>query len=391
MPVFLFGGKMKNIFIIAGETSGDKHAARLVHAMKNKFNHQIQFVGIGGDLLAREGVELIEHIKNISFLGLWEVLKNLSKIKALFKKTREKIIQIKPDAIILVDYPGFNLKIAKFAKKRGIPVIYYICPQIWAWGERRVKKMKQIIDLFLVILPFEKGFYSKYGINAHFIGHPSLESAIPSFEQNQFKQKFNIPLNKKIIGLFPGSRAMEVRTILPVMIDAAKRLYSKYPDVHFVLSAINYVDWQVYDSIVTNNDTLPLTVVKNYPYDIMNISNIIWVASGTASLEAGLFQKPTIVLYKVNPITYFIGKKIVKVEFISLTNLILKESVFPELIQKECKSSNIWAITDSWLSDPEQIKIIKMKLSKLKKLITDDIASEKASNIIYEFFQKRSK
>jgi lipid-A-disaccharide synthase len=379
---------MKKFFIISGEVSGDKHASHLVRALKNEYSNDLQIMGIGGDSLANEGVELIEHIKNISFLGLWEVVKNIKTIKKILNKTKEKILEFLPDAVILVDYPGFNLKIAEFAKKNHIKVIYYICPQIWAWGQNRVHKLKKFVDLFLVILPFEEEFYRKHGIKAHFIGHPSLESALPQYQEDEFYKNFHIQKHSLKIGLLPGSREMEVKSLLPVMVKAGVELQQKNQDIQFLISRTTHLHEDIYTGIIKNFPLKNWVLIDSFPYDIMSYSDFLWVASGTASLEAGLFEKPSIVLYKVNPITYHIGKLLVQVPYISLTNLILNEKVFPELIQHDCNPTLLWNLTNQMLCDENQLASIKTKLKLLSQKLNIGIASENAAKKIVDFLAK---
>lgn len=377
---------MKKLFIIAGELSGDKHGANLVHSLRKRSSEPMEFRGIGGDMLAEAGVELIEHIRNTSFLGLWEVIRNMGKIRSLFQKTRQSILEFKPDALLLIDYPGFNLKMASFAKKHGIPVIYYICPQVWAWGQHRVHRMKKIIDLFLVILPFEKEFYAKFGITAHFVGHPSLQSVKPAFETETFLRKFGIPGQSVRIGLLPGSRMMEIRSLLPVMKDAAKILNQDY-SLHFLLGlspGIPETEAALFVKEIPN-----VTILPGMAYDVMAHSHLVWVASGTASLETAITGTPAIVLYKVSPITFAIGKRVVKVPFISLPNLILSKQVYPELVQHDCTNDRLIAVTKKWLSDPGQFQTIRKELTLVKKLLDNGNASDNAAMHILTFFAER--
>ena len=227
---------MKKILFIAGEASGDKHGAELIKALKKNLirDVSIEFVGIGGDLMQSQGLRLLEHNKNMSFLGLWEVIKHLGYIKQKLKQMKDFIINDKPDLVVLIDYPGFNMKIAVFAKKAGIPVIYYILPKVWAWGKNRVKKIKKNIDLPLSILPFEKEFYKKHNFDIEYVGNPSLETIKNEFSKEEFIKKYQLDPDKKIIGLLPGSRKMEIESLLPVMLESVKILIETHNNLQFV-------------------------------------------------------------------------------------------------------------------------------------------------------------
>lgn len=378
---------MKKIFIIAGEVSGDMHAAHLISELKKQTPTEISFMGIGGDKMKAEGVTLIEHISNISFLGLTEVLKNLSVIKKVLTKTKDHIRSWEPDALILIDYPGFNLKMAKFAKQLGIKTIYYICPQIWAWGEHRVKKIRENIDQLLVILPFEEQFYNKHGLKATFVGHPSFESIMLKWKKNEFDEHIGRSGNEKIVGLLPGSRIMEINSLLKPMLDAAKGLNDEKGPYRFILAKSNNISHEIYQQFLDNYPDLNVKIIEHAPYDVMNYSDILWVASGTASLEAGLLGTPSLVLYKVNPLTYFIGKMVVKVPYISLTDLILEREIFPELIQSNCTPENIISESKKILTDPELIHSIKSSLTELTRVLNVGHASQNAAKLIIDYLQ----
>ena len=339
------------------------------------------FVGIGGDLMADEGVELLEHNKNMAFLGLWEVIKHIGFIKKKITQIKNYIVNEKLDIVLLIDYPGFNMKIAAFAKKNGIPVVYYILPKVWAWGQNRVKKIKKNIDLPLIILPFEKEFYAKHGVDVKYVGHPSLETIKNNFSKKEFLKKYNLDENKKIIGLLPGSRKMEIEALLPDMLKTVKELSKKYDNLQFIMSKSDNLPDELYD-VILKEYNLPVIKINKYPYDVMKHSDIAIVASGTASLETALFGTPAVVLYKVNPLTYWVAKKVVTVSYISLTNLILKKEVFPELIQEKCKAEMILITIESWLNSDEKYNEVIGNISTIPSLLGNAQASENAAKYI---------
>ncbi|MCK5074759.1 MAG: lipid-A-disaccharide synthase, partial [Calditrichia bacterium] len=344
-------------------------------------NKNIMFVGIGGDLMADEGVELLEHNKNMAFLGLWEVIKHIGFIKKKITQIKNYIVNEKLDIVLLIDYPGFNMKIAAFAKKNGIPVVYYILPKVWAWGQNRVKKIKKNIDLPLIILPFEKEFYAKHGVDVKYVGHPSLETIKNNFSKKEFLKKYNLDENKKIIGLLPGSRKMEIEALLPDMLKTVKELSKKYDNLQFIMSKSDNLPDELYD-VILKEYNLPVIKINKYPYDVMKHSDIAIVASGTASLETAILGTPSIVLYKVNPLTYWVAKKVVNVPYISLTNLILKKEVFPELIQGNCTPEKIIDKIDCWFSSEIEFNIQTKEVESILQEIGLSPASENAAMYI---------
>ncbi len=371
---------MKKILVIAGEPSGDKHGASLLKEIK-KILPDACFAGIGGDLMAAEGMTILEHNKNMAFMGLVEVLIHLKFISSKIRQIKKYIDTENPAAVILIDYPGFNLKIAAYAKKKNIPVAYYICPQVWAWGQHRVKKIKEIVDLPLSILPFEEEFYRRHGVNAIFVGHPSLESSSPLFSENDFRKEFAIKADELLIGLLPGSRQMEIESLLPEMLRASAMLYEKYPNIRFLLSIADNLDDEIFKPYL-HNVNIPVTLVKGYPYDVMRHSRLVVVASGTAALETAANGTPAIVLYKVNPLTFFIGKMVVKIPYISLPNLILNKEIFPELLQDECNSEMIYLKLVERLENEQLYKQIVDGIAGIKEKLDKGKTSENAAKEI---------
>ena len=331
-------------YIIAGEASGDLHGSNLIK--------QIQFQDAasnircwGGDMMQSTGAELVKHYRDLAFMGFAEVVKNLPTIMANLKWCKADILAFKPDALILIDYPGFNLRIAEWAKKEGIKLIYYISPQVWAWKANRVKKMKTCIDLMLCILPFEKDYYKNtWNWNVEYVGHPLIE-VIDDFK----KQHPTIDTNKKIIALLPGSRKQEIAKKLPIMLSVANH----FPEYQFVVAKAPGQDDHFYEPFL--NGISNVDVVKNSTYDLLLKAKAALVTSGTATLETALFAVPEIVCYKGSPISYQIIKRLIKIKFISLVNLIMNKEIVKELIQDELNTTNLVRELSRLLKDDDHI------------------------------------
>ena len=346
-------------YVIAGEASGDLHGANMLKALYQQ-NPHIDIRAWGGDRMQAEGATMVKHYRDLAFMGFWEVAKNLKTILHNIQHCKEDITAFKPDALILIDYPGFNLRIAEWAKTQQIPVHYYISPQVWAWKENRVKLMARVIDYLYVILPFEKPFFQdKHNIPVDFVGHHLLDevSHFDAGSETQFRKENNIPAKKPIIALLPGSRAQEVKKMLDVMVATAKQ----FPEHCFVVAAAS----QLSDSLF---EALPVYVVRNSTYKLLTHAKAALVTSGTATLETALFEVPQVVCYKTSGLSYAIGKQLVKLPFISLVNLILDEDAVPERIQSNCNSKQLTTDLVEILSGPKRqaqldaYKILKEKL-----------------------------
>lgn len=324
----------KKYYIISGEASGDLHASNLMKAiLKKEPNADFRFWG--GDLMQDVGGTLVKHYRDLAFMGFIEVVQNLFTILKNIKFCKEDIKNYQPDTLILVDYPGFNLRIAKFAKKLGIRVVYYISPQLWAWKEGRVEIIRKYVDEMLVILPFEKDFYKKHNIDAHFVGHPLLDaiSGLKEVNTSDFKQENELN-DKKIIALLPGSRKQEIRKMLGVMLSIRKH----FPDYQFVIAGAPSLDKTFYSEFLDED----ISFVSNKTYDLLRCSKAALVTSGTATLETALLKIPEVVCYRGSKISYEIAKRLIKhIKYISLVNLIIDKEVVKELIQDELNTHNL--------------------------------------------------
>ncbi len=333
-------------YIIVGEPSGDLHASGLVAALK-AIDDQAEFRGWGGDLMANEGVEIVKHYRDLAFMGFTEVAANLRTIIRNLGFAKDDLLKYKPDVVILVDYPGFNLRIAKFAKAKGLKVFYYISPQIWAWKQSRVHQIKASVDEMFVILPFEKDFYVRFGIDVHFVGHPLLDAVkriSPSFaDRAAFCEKHELD-QRPVIAMLPGSRKQEISKMLPLMLAASRRFTS----YQFVIAGAPSQELSAYQQVAGIAD---VKVVFGATYELLHNSHAAMVTSGTATLETAIFNVPQVVCYKGGTLSYQIARLLVKVKFISLVNLIMDREVVVELIQKQLTEASLSAELDRLCND----------------------------------------
>lgn len=377
----------KSILIVSGEASGDKHGADLIRSLNSK-SPNLKFFGIGGDEMAKEGMDIIYHAKDMAFLGFLEVVRHLPFIKKVF---RELLIQLKtrkPDLVILIDYPGFNLRFATKAKKLGFPVVYYISPQVWAWGKGRVKKMARIIDLMMVIFPFEETFFQKAGIPVRFVGHPLKGRVQPSQSREDFLAAIKLAQKKPIIGLLPGSRKQEIQRILPEIMEAFQRIQKQIPDCQGILGLSPTLPDFIYRPYLKGNPAI--RAIREKTYDIMSYSDIVLVASGTATLETALAGTPMIILYKMAPISYWIGKRLVSVDHVGMVNIIAGRKIVPELLQNQANGSRIAEEALSILYEPKQMDLIKRDLQNVSDKLGEPGASGRAADTVLHFMNHSS-
>lgn len=378
-------------YIIAGEASGDLHGSNLIKELK-QLDTSSDIRCWGGDLMQNAGATLVKHYRDLAFMGFIEVVKNLKTIFRNLKFCKEDILQYKPDVLILIDYPGFNLRIAKWAKEQNLfaesggKVIYYISPQVWAWKENRVKMMKECIDKMLVILPFEKEYFkNKWNWEVEYVGHPLVE-VIESQKSNpdSYREKSQ-NTESNIIALLPGSRKQEIEKKLPIMLEATKF----FPQYQFVIAQAPSLDDSFYK---TFTDAYPnVSTAKNKTYDLLLQAKAALVTSGTATLETALFGVPEVVCYKGSPISYEIAKRVIKVKYISLVNLIMDKLVVKELIQNDLTPENLHRELNDILNNETRIAELKKDYSDLKHLLNQGgNASAKAAKSIVDFIKPAS-
>lgn len=380
----------EEIFIVAGEASGDLHGAKLVKAIK-KLSPSIKITGIGGDKMAEAGVNLLIHSGDMAVMGLLEVITCLGKIMHAMKVASQYLRDNRPSLLILIDYPGFNFILANRAKKLGIPIFYYICPQVWAWRQKRVKKMEQFIDKAAVILPFEEAFLRSHNIDAEFVGNPLTESVKTDSNPQKSLQAAGIDTNKPILGLLPGSRHGEVNRLFPRLAKATKLILKENPNIQPVVGlAPSITRDQIAEMAESIGILDKLQFFKGNIYNLMSCSRLILIASGTATLEAALTNTPMIVVYALNEISYLIGKPLIKVKYASLVNLIEDKMVVPELLQHDATPEKIAAMALKLLNDPDQLAQIKNDLSKIRKKLGENRASERAASLALTLINQKS-
>ncbi|MBN8667188.1 MAG: lipid-A-disaccharide synthase [Chitinophagales bacterium] len=371
-------------YLIAGEASGDLHGSNLIRELV-KQDPSAAIRCWGGDLMQEAGGELVKHYRDLAFMGFAEVIKNLPTIFRNLRFCKEDILSWKPDILILIDYPGFNLRIAQWAKQQGLKVVYYISPQVWAWKENRVKSMKTCIDKMLVILPFEKDYYEKkWDWNVEYVGHPLVE-VIDQFRAKPTDLEIPGDANKPVIALLPGSRKQEILKKLPVMLEVTRF----YPNYRFVVAKAPGLDPSFYEDML--RPFANVYAVANATYALLNKSKAALVTSGTATLETALFGVPEVVCYKGSYLSYQIGKRLVKVKFISLVNLIMDKLVVKELIQDELNTTRLREELDILLTNEEQQAQVRKDYEALHQLLGQGgNASRQAARSIVDFLQHPS-
>jgi lipid-A-disaccharide synthase len=368
-------------YIIAGEASGDLHGSNLVKELR-KSDVQANIRCWGGDLMLAAGAVLVKHYRELAFMGFAEVVKNLPTILNNLKFCKEDVLKFKPDILVLIDYPGFNLRIAKWAKDQGMKVIYYISPQVWAWKESRIKLIREVVDKMLVILPFEKEFFeNKWNYKVEFVGHP-LAQVVNEFLQNNLVEKDQA---QPIVALLPGSRQQEIAKKLPIMLEASKA----FPNYQFIVAKATSLDDSFYNEMLKGYPNV--SSVKGETYRLLARSTAALVTSGTATLETALFGVPQVVCYKGSAISYQIAKRLIKVKYISLVNLIMDKMVVKELIQHELTKENVVKELGAILHNKERIAQIKEDYRLLNALLQQGgNASQKAAHLIIDFIQQKS-
>ncbi len=368
-----------NVLIIAGEASGDQHGASLIEEMK-LIKPQLNLLGIGGDKMIAQGFDAIYHIKDMAFLGFAEIIRHLPFIKKVQRDIIKTVKQNKIKNAILVDYPGFNLSIAKKLKKIGVKIIFYISPQIWAWRKNRINKIKNLVDKMIVIFPFEKEMYDKANIDCNYVGHPLVEqiSEYSFLSKEDLFNNFELDKEKEILLIMPGSRKQEIRKIFPEIIRAAKRLAEKY-DLQPVIACAGNIDEKIFSR---SSDAQNFKIIKGHTYDLLKYSKFGIIKSGTSTLEAGYFGLPSVIVYVTSKITYIIGKALIKIDNIALANIVAGETIYDELIQDDVNEENIFLKSDKILGSETVYNSIKYKLKIIREKLTEEGASKKAAEVI---------
>lgn len=365
--------------IVTGEASGEMYGSRVVRALK-KIDPTIHIFGIGGDLMQLEGMELLAHIRDMSFMGLIEVAKHYPWLRKVFRRCVRELILRKPDTLLVIDYPGFNLKLAKKARKNGVRVVYYISPQVWAWGKNRVTKMKSLIDQFAVIFPFEKEIYEKAGIPVSFVGHPLMEILEFNTSRKEFLQNHSLP-DEKILALFPGSRKQEINKLLPTMIEAAERLCESFPCT-IAIGVTLHVPLEFYHNLLLNHPDIHL--ISSATQALMEHAHAAIVTSGTATVETAIYQIPMAIVYKTSRVTYEIFKRLVSVNHIGMVNILAGKTIVPELIQHECTVENLVREMRPLLIDEQRRSEVIHDLGSIREKFGKPGASARVAQMVLQ-------
>ena len=377
--------QIKKIFIVCGEASGDLLAGDLVQAIL-RLDPTIKFAGVGGANLEKTGSEIFCNIKELSVMGFFDVLKKLPKFLKLKRLILEKINTDKPDAIILVDFSGFNLRLAKAINKR-IPTIYYVSPQVWASRENRVNCIKDFISKMIVLFKFEEKFYKQHSIDAQCVGHPLISLVHPTLEKQKLLNNLQINSKQRIIALLPGSRKQEIRLILPIMLKTAQLINNEIPNMQFIIAKSPNLDTQTYQKEIKKS-ALDLKVIDGKTYDCLNIAEFCLVCSGTATLETAIMQRPFAIVYKMNLLNYLLYRPQVKIPYIGMVNIVAGKKIVPEFIQFNAQPKMIAQAVVNLLQKPEIIKQMLNDLACVKLNLGDPGAADRAAKLILSFLQE---
>ena len=376
---------MKKILIVAGEPSGDLHAASLVRLLKT-LDPSLQFFGMGGNILRDAGADITFDISALALVGLAEVLKNIFTVGRTYKALLRKIDLERPDLAILVDYPGFNLRLAKEIKKRSIPVIYYISPQVWAWGGDRINIIKKYVDKIIVFFKFEEELYKSCGINVEFAGHPLVDTVHASRTKDETLNTYGLSKDKITIALLPGSRSNEITTLLPIMTRAAKIINARMPDTQFVIAKYPDLAISMYEKYVLSSG-VDIKIAGGDAYNVVASADFAIVASGTATLETAIIGTPLIIIYKVKLLTYIAYNLVSKLRFLGIVNIIAGKEVAPEFLQYAATPEKISEKVVSLLSDRKKIDQMREELAGVKRSLGSPGASARAAQAVLAFLK----
>lgn len=364
--------------IIAGEASGDLHGARLAGALKGETD--VELFGIGGDQMARY-MELLYHVQDLAYIGFTEIFRHLPFFIKVYKDVIRAAVEREPAVVVLIDYPGLNLRLGKKLKKLGFKVFYFIAPQVWAWHQSRAKKMASFVDRMAVIFDFEVEFFSAFGIDAHFVGHPLTDGLKIHLSREAFCEKFGLCAGKSVLALLPGSRKQEIAHLLPSMLSAVQRLRQKFPNLQVALGLADTIQRDLIEEYVALSD---IKIIKGATYELMSYATAAIVASGTATLEAACFQLPFVLLYRVSPLSYFLGKKLIKIPRIGLVNIVGRDEIAKEFIQDAIHPESIAAELERCLFDVEYRREKMAQMAGVKHRLGESGAAEKTARLIIE-------
>jgi len=372
--------KSRKILLVAGEVSGDLHGSHLVEALQ-RIEPEIQFFGVGGEGLKRRGMKLLYPAQSLSVVGITEVFVKLRTVLKALRGLKGSLEREKPDLIILIDFPEFNLRLAKIARRRGIPVVYYISPQIWAWRPQRIKLIARVVKKMIVLFPFEVPLYETAGVDVEWVGHPLLDIVKPTLPKEKAFLEFGLDPKRRTVGLLPGSRIHEIERLLPPLLASAHLLQKEIPDLQFVIPLAPGISRTILSSQM-KNISFPVKVVEGFTYDVMNLSDLLIMASGTATLEGAILGKPMIIVYKVSLPSYWVGRALIRVDHIGLVNLVAEREIAPELIQKDVNPERIADEASRILRDPILSRKMAESMDEVRQKLGEPGAAQRAAQIV---------
>lgn len=367
------------VYFVAGERSGDLHGGNLIAALV-RHSPDLNCMGFGGDQMERSGMRVTSHYRELAFMGFAEVLANLSTISKKIRQCKQEILEFKPDVVVLIDYAGFNLRIAKFAKENGFKVFWYISPKVWAWNQNRAKKLKANIDQMFVILPFETEFFLKFDWKVDYVGNPVLDAVKAHRVDEDFLAKNKLSSDKPLIALLPGSRKQELKAIVPLMARVAQTM----PATQFAVATVDNLDQQLYQPLKELNN---VSFFQGETYDLLSYASAAIVTSGTATLETALFMVPQIVVYKTSFVSYTIAKNLIRVSFISLVNLIAGREVVKEMIQQKANAAEVLAELNLILTNKQYQEKISEGYKEIRRALDTGSASENTATLMLHYLQ----
>ena len=378
---------MKRVMIIAGEASGDLHAAKLVREVKEK-NKDVSFYGIGGTNMVEAGVETLVDSAELAVVGLFEVLAHWDTISGALKKMQQLLRTDPPDLLVLTDYPDFNLRLAKTAKECGIKVLFYISPQVWAWRQKRVFKIRKLVNMMAVVFPFEETFYKKYDVPVRFVGHPLVDEIHISADQKTLRKEFLLDNDKAVIGLFPGSRHSEIKRLLPIIVESAQQIIKYKPDAQFVIpvaSTLNEEDILPY----FDGTELDMRIISQRSHDVMTVCDAIITVSGTVTLELAMLKKPMVVINKISKFSYFFVSKMLKINHLALCNIVAGKRVVPELIQNDATADKITHSLIELLDNTEERNKIISEFKTIEDKLSNKETKTELSDLLIDMLEDK--
>jgi len=379
--------KSKKILLVAGEVSGDLHGSHLVEALQ-RIEPEIQFFGVGGEGLERRGMKLLYPAHSLSVVGITEVFVKLRTVLKALRGLKGSLEREKPDLIILIDFPEFNLRLAKIAHRRGIPVLYYISPQIWAWRPQRIKLIARVVKKMIVLFPFEVPLYETAGVDVEWVGHPLLDIVKPTLPKEKAFREFGLDPKRRTVGLLPGSRIHEIERLLPPLLASVHLLQKEIPDLQFVIPLAPGISKTILSSQM-KNVSFPVKVVEGFTYDVMNLSELLITASGTATLEGAILGKPMIIIYKVSLPSYWVGRALIRVDHIGLVNLVAEKEIAPELIQKDVNPQRIADEAFRILRDPTLSRKMAEAMDEVRQKLGEPGAAQRAAQIVVSLLHEQ--